>query len=468
MKNILEIIDNEIEESRKNISDDTILFVNIDSTMGEPVEGGPFGKGPKKMLDTVIEKGKNDGFYTKDYGVGVASVALNEGEPDLGIWLHGDVVPVGDGWKYSPFDAVEIEGCIIGRGAADNKGQLAAMYNLLKIFKKLGIELNYNLAVYVGSNEESGVKDILGDSNNHGALGFLNVAKAPRLSLIADGGFPVGYAGKGKATFRLRSKTRFKKFIFSAGQKETPWKAFAYFEKDELVPNEIPECTVEKGEKICIWTESCARHGSSPDPNGNMITKLSKALLDLSLVPEENRTVIEAFKELTLDTNGDALGINKPHKDMGSPRVFVSNIDFLNGYPELEVSVRFPIGVTYEDMRKKIADYGEKNGLELVDSFLVANPYVRDEKSNVVKLLAEVSNTFIGTDAKPYVIGGLAYSHVLPNAYLFGCSSNLAPKSFPEGRGGVHGLDESVSIDCLVRSMKIYARALLKLQEIEW
>jgi acetylornithine deacetylase/succinyl-diaminopimelate desuccinylase-like protein len=42
------------------------------------------------------------------------------------------------------------------------------------------------------------------------------------------------------------------------------------------------------------------------------------------------------------------------------------------------------------------------------------------------------------------------------------------PKDFKEGRGSAHGLDESVSIERLKRSMRIYARALLSLNEINW
>jgi succinyl-diaminopimelate desuccinylase len=64
-------------------------------------------------------------------------------------------------------------------------------------------------------------------------------------------------------------------------------------------------------------------------------------------------------------------------------------------------------------------------------------------------------------------MGGGTYAHNLPNAYVFGTSANRPPVDFEKGRGGVHGVDEAVSIDRLCRAMKIYARALLSLDRIK-
>ena len=120
-------IDAMIEASRQELADLTVKLVNIKSDLEPPAPGAPFGTGVKKVLDTALELGKKEGFYTKDYNVGVVSLALKDSRPDLGIWVHGDVVPAGDGWEFEPYNAVEYDGRIIGRGAADNKGQLAAV-----------------------------------------------------------------------------------------------------------------------------------------------------------------------------------------------------------------------------------------------------------------------------------------------------------------------------------------------------
>lgn len=41
-------------------------------------------------------------------------------------------------------------------------------------------------------------------------------------------------------------------------------------------------------------------------------------------------------------------------------------------------------------------------------------------------------------------------------------------ESFPKGHGGTHNADELVSLERLERAMKIYAKALLALNDMEW
>ncbi len=468
MNSIIEIIDKEIMDAKTNVISDTIKFVSIDSTKGEPVPGGPFGEGPKKMLEAVMEYGKKDGFFPKDYKVGVASISMEEGVPDLGIWIHGDVMPVGDGWIYEPFKAFEMEGSIIGRGAGDNKGQFAAMYNLLKIFKRLGIKLKYNPAIYVGSDEENGLHDLLGDKRIPEAKGFLNTETPPRLSLVPDGSYPVCYGGKGRAVFFLKSCKPFEKFTFHAGSKETPWKAFAEFDSSADIPEALENCEIERGEKITVCAKSLARHGASPDPNGNMITKLAKALLDAGLVPEENVAVMNAFREITSDICGKALGIDKPHPIMGVAKVNAQRVYNRDGYPELEIGVRYHIGTSLEEMKKSVLEYAQRNGLELTYCEDTTPAYIMDKEAPVLKDICGIVNTVMGTNSNPYLMAGITYAHALPNAYTCGTAANIAPKSFPEGHGGVHGPDEAVSIDRLLLAMRIYARILLMLNETEW
>ena len=135
-KELIKLIDEKIEEATKDIIKDTVRLVNINSERGEALPGAPFGKGAREVLDAVLEMGKAEGFVTTDYNVGVVSTALKDGKADLGIWAHGDVVPAGEGWDFEPYNATVIDDkYIIGRGVTDNKGQLAAIFNLLKIFK---------------------------------------------------------------------------------------------------------------------------------------------------------------------------------------------------------------------------------------------------------------------------------------------------------------------------------------------
>ncbi|MBQ3022186.1 MAG: Sapep family Mn(2+)-dependent dipeptidase [Clostridia bacterium] len=461
-------IDELIENIDERLIEDTIRLVNINSEQGEAKPGAPFGEGPRKVLDEVLSIGNKDGFFTTDYNVGVISLAMKEGEPDLGVWIHGDIVPAGDGWNFEPYKGTFYKNCIIGRGAADNKGQLATLINLFRIFKELGIGLNYNPAIYVGSNEETGMRDIKGIKGNPDAKGFMNVCKFPRLSLVPDSSFPVGYGARGLNTFKIKSKKPLKSLTLTAGLDETPGSATAILEGTDY-PDKLPKCKITKeANKTIIETYSPPRHTSKPDPDGNMITFIADALLENNLVCGEDRHILELFRDASINIHGETFDIDVTGKDpkMGRTITYAKTILNHDGYVELELKVRYPIDITYEEIKEKMEKVCEERGLE-VNSVLGNRPYINDDKNEVVKTLTKIANEIKGTVKEPYICGS-TYGHYVPNAYAFGMDGNCPPEDFPQGRGGAHGVDEAVSIVRLKEAMKIYARALLALNEINW
>ena len=464
---LIERIDSEIDGYTARLSADTIKLVNIKSVLSEALPGAPFGEGPRRVLDAFMKMADEDGFYVTDYGVGVVSAAMKPTEADLGIWIHGDVVHEGDGWSFPPYDATEYKGCIIGRGATDNKGQLAAILGLFRIFKRLGVELSYNPAIYLGSNEENGKHDVIGVEGNPDARGFINVHKPPRLSLVPDGSFPVGYGGKGSLNITLTAKNPIKDYTFVAGLPESPGKATAvFFSRD--IPESIEKCTVSRGACNEISAFSPPVHGAHPDPCGNMITFLSSALLDNGLIPEGDRPMFEFLCDVSKMVYGESLGIAKEHDVMGRLTVTSKSVRCINGYLSFDINIRYPIGTTFEELTDKISESAEAAGFKMTSAKQYTRPYMNERDNEVVRMLCEVSNEVTGESKKPYTLSGGTYAHELPNAYVFGTDGNKPPEDFPEGRGGAHGIDEAVSLDRLKRAMKIYARALIKLNDIEW
>ncbi|CDW57643.1 cytosolic non specific dipeptidase, partial [Trichuris trichiura] len=74
------------------------------------------------------------------------------------VYGHLDVQPAlkSDGWSTEPFELVEKDGKLYGRGATDDKGPVVAWINVLEAFQKTGIELPVNLKFVFESLEESG------------------------------------------------------------------------------------------------------------------------------------------------------------------------------------------------------------------------------------------------------------------------------------------------------------------------
>ena len=81
---------------------------------------------------------------------------IGKGNPTLLVACHLDVVPPGDGWDTDPFKSVVKNGRIFGRGANDNKGQMASMLVLAKLLKDNESRLNGSLLLIGAADEEKG------------------------------------------------------------------------------------------------------------------------------------------------------------------------------------------------------------------------------------------------------------------------------------------------------------------------
>ena len=71
------------------------------------------------------------------------------------LMAHTDVVGVErDNWTVDPFGGVIREGHLYGRGASDNKGQLAAMVQVLLLLQRSGLELTRDVILLAEAGEE--------------------------------------------------------------------------------------------------------------------------------------------------------------------------------------------------------------------------------------------------------------------------------------------------------------------------
>jgi succinyl-diaminopimelate desuccinylase len=106
-------------------------------------------------------------------GAGFAVEALKFGEVD-NLWArrgtaapalvfagHTDVVPAGprEQWSVDPFEAVVDGGTLIGRGAADMKGSLAAMINAARQFAERYPNAAGSIGLLITSDEEGAADD---------------------------------------------------------------------------------------------------------------------------------------------------------------------------------------------------------------------------------------------------------------------------------------------------------------------
>jgi succinyl-diaminopimelate desuccinylase len=104
-----------LKTNEQYLIDAVCRVINIKSVKGEPLPGMPFGKGPARALNYVLELSKKLGLMTMNLDNYVGWAEWGQGSETIGILVHLDVVPEGRGWTYPPYGA-EIhngEGCQI-------------------------------------------------------------------------------------------------------------------------------------------------------------------------------------------------------------------------------------------------------------------------------------------------------------------------------------------------------------------
>ena len=128
-------IHNYVELHRAEIIENLIKLIKIPSVRGDGAPNAPFGMECARVLEFAEELYKKNGFETElSCDGGYLLSYFGEGEKSLGIFAHADVVPVEDNWLYTkPFEPIEKEGCIIGRGALDDKSAVAISLYCAKI-----------------------------------------------------------------------------------------------------------------------------------------------------------------------------------------------------------------------------------------------------------------------------------------------------------------------------------------------
>ena len=138
---------NEIELTKK--------LIEIESVSGNETEILEF-------LADFLRENSAEVWQNKDFAAGVLKIRTNGNElskSSRAIILtgHVDTVSAGDlrAWEKSPWEATEINGKIIGLGASDMKGGLAAQFIAgLEFAKENNFESNFDLWLVAVSNEE--------------------------------------------------------------------------------------------------------------------------------------------------------------------------------------------------------------------------------------------------------------------------------------------------------------------------
>ena len=121
-RKVYEIIDSYRDEFVQMLQE----WIRTPSVKGEAETGAPFGADIRKMLDLAMRDAEKLGFPVRDFDGYACDITLGSAEEKIAVLGHLDVVPVGTGWDNDPFEMIEKDGFLYGRGTSDDKGPVVA------------------------------------------------------------------------------------------------------------------------------------------------------------------------------------------------------------------------------------------------------------------------------------------------------------------------------------------------------
>lgn len=471
------------EAHRKEFIADLIDWVGTVSVSdaSQAAPGAPFGPEVARIFDKVLQRAQALGFETENHDGYAISVLSGEGEDELGLASHLDVVPLGSNWAFDPFQPFERDGFVIGRGSYDNKGPALLDLYLLRFFRDEGLPFKHRLRVIYGGAEETGMADM---------QYYAAHCPVPKLTIVTDGGFPVNFAQKGSLHARLTVPTGPVLARFSAGTAENAVPNLAAIILPGQTPAELEAALAslpadlratleiegaEEGARLIA--RGRAGHSAFPETTQNAIPLLARALDEANLVQGRDREAARYLAQALKTPWGDGTGIAHEDKDLGNLTQNGGIVAPCPGGLALTLDIRFPASVSKEELLSGLERSVSTVGGSL-EALAYSDPVNTDRNGPLVGLLQSTFNMVAEAQTQPFAMGGGTHARVLPRSVTFGPgfrripdipinghSTKLRPAFIPEGHGAPHAPDEFVMIDNLLRAMRIYVVTLTRLDQ---
>lgn len=428
-------------------------------------KNAPYGDDCKRMLDFALNRGKDYGFQTADYEGYCGDILYGEQEEELGFVCHLDVVPEGEGWLYEPYQPMEKDGYLIGRGVSDNKGAAVLVLYAFRFFREKGIPLQKKLRLLLGCAEETGMDDF---------RYYLNElkGKVPPVSIIADASFPVCYAQKGgfNGTILIPAGNDIVDFRAGKVRNIVPDQAKLVIRnisidrvRSVLAKYQNIE-VLEEDDLVVVVGHGKAGHAAFPEGTLNAIGLVAQAVTQSGLIKMADLSGISFLSEALASPYGEKLGIGFSDEESGKLTFNAGVIEKRGGQLRLVIDIRYPVTITDVQIEELLREKLKNAGASLTE-INTAKPYYISPKDDKVVALTEIYNTLTGNCLKPYTMGGGTYSRVIPGGINFGpgFQKKRKPAFLPEGHGSAHGPDEVLYLEDWFLALKIYIYAILKL-----
>lgn len=473
-----------ISDKRDQMAETVANLVRFESVRPPRDAADPIGPALRGCLAYAIGLCKQRGMVTRIHEDQVGVAEVGEGEENVAVVVHLDVVPAGDGWTHPPFAGDIADGQVWGRGTEDDKGPLASVLAALDVLAEAEVPLSRRITLILGTDEETGFWRDLEAFHRHEPM--------PTMALVPDGSFPIVTAEKGFANIELlfapRSAGGFLRggsagapriVSVTAGDRPNIVPALAEAVIDGLEPAYLEsrarayslsrpgarfEVAETDDERVRVTAHGIPAHGSTPEKGRNALLDLVALLAPEVWAPSAAESAVR-FLDLAVgyDLNGERLGLFAEDPFMGFCTLNVGTAEALpDGGCRVWCNIRTVVGQSapevggaFEAMAQAFArDLGMKVAVRLEET--AREPFRIAEDSELVRALTAAYAEVMGEAPGCVSMGGTTFAKGFHNAVAFG------PKLADE-EDHAHQRDERVSIDDLARTAKIYAAALAAL-----
>jgi succinyl-diaminopimelate desuccinylase len=458
-----------IESYRDEIVRSTQDLIKIKSIKAGAEPGMPYGRGSYEALQYVLNLSESLGFRVKNIDGYAGTAEFGEGSETIGVLVHVDVVPEGEGWTFSPFSEEIHEGKLYGRGAIDDKGPTIAVLYALKAIQASGVKLNKKIRVVFGTDEESGFE---------GIKYYLSKEKAFDMGFTPDAQFPLISGEKGILLYKLSKKLKrntagaiqiqsisggsapnmvpgfCKAVLHIENEKKSGLEEFI----DQFKQRYGFEIAVEDKENLVILSSiGRVAHASTPEEGLNAISMMLLFLERLSFDDDELFEHIRIYNEkIGLLDKRKSFGANYCDEVSGKMTLNVGLVELHENEYKITMDIRYPISYQADEIVKALHQEFAAAGYHMEQLFALDPIFFPEEHSLLQKLMKVYKNNTKDYESKPIVIGGATYARAMKNVIAFG-------PVFPGEEELAHKSDEYITLENLFKITKIYAEALVEL-----
>ena len=441
-----------------------------DAVRTEEGEILPFGRKVHDAFSYVLNAGEEMGFdcfNADNYGGHIEYKSEDEDAEVFGITAHVDVVPADKGWQSEPFEMVEKDGFVYGRGVSDDKGPLVASLYAMKAIKESGVKLNKNMRLILGLDEETG---------KSGMQKYLEQAGQPDLGFTPDGDFPLVNGEMGILIFDLAQKLtrqsskdglRLTKLEAGKVPNAVPGSAKAVLAADDkiydLIRGKAEQYTAEtdykliikkQGTSLVVEANGVTAHGAHPELGLNAISILMGFLGRLQFMNDEVNQFIDFYNDyIGFDLHGEKLGCDFSDEESGRLIFNVGMVSASEDIASMKINIRYPVTISSDEVYTAIEEKLEGTRIGLVKGMDDEPIYMPVDDPLVESLLGAYKEETGDKESKPLVMSGGTYAKDMNKTLAFGAM-------FPGEEDTMHQNDEKKSIDLLMKAARIYARAI--------